>query len=272
MPYAIASPAMRIHYETHGTEGPWVVLLMGLGASSRMWLDVPERLVRHATPYRVMTIDLPGTGGSDRLRRPCSLRTMATHVTRAMDAADVDRAYLVGMSMGGMVAQHVALTEAHRLLGLVLMATTPGLLHGSWPTPRALRSLFRASMGTHDHTLIADLILAPSQRHQAEALSERLSEAFRAAPTRTEAFLWQLVASALHSTGRDLRRIETPTVVVTGDDDIVMGRKSSRVLAARIPNAVLEVVASCGQGISFTHPDVVAHAIGRLRGGSQPTS
>jgi 3-oxoadipate enol-lactonase len=269
MPYAIAPRATRIHYKVHGTDGPWVVLLMGLGASSALWLDVPERLAR--APYRVLVVDSVGTGRSDRLRGPCSLRAMASHVVHAMDAAGAERAYVVGMSMGGMVAQHVALGHPHRLEGLVLMATTPGILHGGLPTLRAMKSLLRASLGRRSDAgqardLVADLILPRSQRELAAEIIDRVAPAFRSAPTRTESFVWQLLACMLHSTGRDLGRIRVPTVVVTGDDDIVMGRRSSHVLASRIPDALLEIVPSCGHGISFTHPDAVARAIARLRG------
>ncbi len=270
MPYAMTSSGSRVHYQVHGTEGPWVILLMGLGAPSDLWLDVPELLARHDPPFRVMTVDNIGTGRSDRMRRPLSLRAMASHVIGAMDAAGVDRAYLVGLSMGGMVAQHVALTYPDRLDGLVLMATTPGIIHGGLPTLRALRSLLRVSFGRRNdrvaaRELVADLILSRGSRELAEAVIERVTPAYRAAPTTTESFVYQLLACALHSTGRDLRRIRTPTIVVTGDDDIVMGRRSSRFLASRIPNAHLEIVPGCGHGINFTHPETVARAIARLR-------
>jgi 3-oxoadipate enol-lactonase len=268
MPYAVAADGPRIHYRTHGTEGPWVVLLMGLGASSHMWLDVPDRLVRGQPRYRVLTVDLLGTGESDPLRRPLSLRAMARHVVGAMDAAGARRAYVVGLSMGGMIAQHVAIDHGDRLEGLVLMATTPGLLLGGLPTWRALRSLLRVSLGRSEQiaeAIVADLILAPSQRGRAREMVERLRDGFGAAPTQSGAFLWHLLACIFHSTGRDLARIRTPTVVVTGDHDIVMGRRSSRVLASRIPGAALEVIPSCGHGISFSHPDAVAGALARLR-------
>jgi 3-oxoadipate enol-lactonase len=270
MPYAVVSRGSRLHYRTAGTEGPWVVLLMGLGASSHMWLDVPDRLARESPRYRVLTVDLLGTGESDPLTRPCSLRTMARHVVAAMDAAGVGRAYVVGLSMGGMVAQHVAIDHGHRLEGLVLMATTPGLVYGGLPTPRALRSLIRVSLGRSEQiaeAMVADLILPRMQRHRAREMVERLRDAHRAAPTQTQAFVWHLLACTLHSTGRDLRRIRAPTVVVTGDDDIVMGRRASRALVARIPGATLEVVPSCGHGISFTHPEAVRRALARLRSG-----
>jgi pimeloyl-ACP methyl ester carboxylesterase len=270
MPFAKGTAGARIHYDVYGDAGPWVVLVMGLGASSRLWLDIPQRL--QSERYRVLTVDNRGTGGSDPLRGPYSLGRMADDVIRAMDAASVDRGYLVGMSMGGMIAQHAALRHAHRLAGLVLLATTPGLPHAPLPTPRAMRGLLLSALGARlgeaaGHKLVADLILSPSDAGRAVEITDAIGPAFLAAPTPARSFLWQLAACMVHSTGRHLRRIATPTVVVAGSDDIIMHPKNARVLAERIPNAVLQIVPDCGHGISFSHPDVVHWALAYLTGG-----
>jgi 3-oxoadipate enol-lactonase len=269
MPYVRGARGARIHYEIHGTEGPWIVLIMGIGASGALWLDLPARLARGETKHRVITIDNPGTGRSDPLKRPYSLARMASDVVRVMDDADIDRAFVVGLSMGGMIAQHLALRQARRLEGLVLLATSPGVVHGGLPRVKAIRSLLRTGAGSLDDgrakDLIADLILARTERARIDEVLERVGPAFGAAPLHAESFLWQLLACTLHSTGRSLGRICTPTVVVTGDDDIVMGRWASHVLASRIPGAALEIVPSCGHGISFTHPESIERAIARLR-------
>jgi pimeloyl-ACP methyl ester carboxylesterase len=272
MPFANGTGGARVHYEVHGDHGPWVVLLMGLGASSHMWLDVPQRLRDEG--YRVLTVDNRGTGRSDPLRGPFSLRSMADDVVGAMDAASAERGTLVGISMGGMIAQHVALRHGHRLSGLVLLATTPGLPHGGLPTPRAMRGLLMSALGTRlspamGARLVADLILSPADRWRALEIAARLAPAAHAAPTQPTSFFWQLLACMAHSTGWHLRRIDTPTVVVAGSDDIIMSPRTARLLAERIPNAVLEVVPNCGHGISFSHPDVVTKALARLRHASQ---
>jgi pimeloyl-ACP methyl ester carboxylesterase len=267
MPFATGTGGARIHYEVHGNAGPWVVLLMGLGGSSQLWLDVPRRLRDEG--YRVLTVDNRGTGRSDPLRRPLSLRSMADDVVHAMDAASAERGVLVGISMGGMIAQHAALRHGHRLAGLVLLATTPGLPHGGLPTPRAMGGLLLSTLGARlnpaiGHRIVADLVLSPADRARALEIAARIAPAFRAAPTQPASFLWQLFACMMHSTGRHLGRITTPTVVVAGRDDIVMPPRAARMLAERIPNAVLEIVPDCGHGISFSHPDVVRRAIASL--------
>jgi pimeloyl-ACP methyl ester carboxylesterase len=88
--------------------------------------------------------------------------------------------------------------------------------------------------------------------------------ALSAPRTPPASFLWQLLACTMHSTGRHLECITTPTIVVAGSDDIVMGVGSARVLARRIPHAHLDVVPETGHGITFTRPEVVLRAVARL--------
>jgi pimeloyl-ACP methyl ester carboxylesterase len=189
-----------------------------------------------------------------------------------MDAVRAQRSYVVGMSMGGMIAQHTALRHPQRLAGLVLLATTPGLPHGGLPTPRAMGGLLVSSLGARlsqetGNRLVADLILSRADRGRVVEIVRAIAPAFQAAPTQPASFLWQLIACIMHSTGRHLKRIEAPTVVVAGSDDIIMHPRNARLLAKRIPNAVLEIVPDCGHGISFTHPDVVRRALARLAAG-----
>src|SRR5580700_637459 len=142
MPYAVGARGARVHYQVVGERGDWVVLLQGLGLSSRFWFEQPELLANDPKrPRRVLVIDNRGAGKSDTPRPPYRMRQMADDVVAAMDAANVRRAVVVGISMGGMIAQHVALRHPQRVDGLVLIATTPGLPHGRLPGLRALATL-----------------------------------------------------------------------------------------------------------------------------------
>ncbi len=138
MPFATGARGARIHYETRGTGGPTAVLIQGLGLSSRFWFDVPDRLAAGRDPWRVLTPDHRGVGRSDRPLGPYFMRTMADDVAAVLDDARVDRAYVVGISLGGMVAQHVAIRHPSRVAGLVLLATTAGFPHVRVPSPLVL--------------------------------------------------------------------------------------------------------------------------------------
>jgi pimeloyl-ACP methyl ester carboxylesterase len=124
----------RIHYEVHeshaGPGAPAVVLIQGLGLSSRFWFDLPDRL---RPKWRVVLLDNRGVGRSDRPRGPYRMAAMADDVAAVLNAAGVQRACIVGISLGGMIAQHVALRHPARVAGLVLLATTAGFPHARLP-------------------------------------------------------------------------------------------------------------------------------------------
>jgi pimeloyl-ACP methyl ester carboxylesterase len=88
----------------------------------------------------------------------------------------------------------------------------------------------------------------------------------RAEPMLPRSYFAQLAAVATHSTGSRLRRIACPTVVVTGDEDILIPPHNSRLLARLIPGAHLEVVRSCGHAIPASDPDCIERALVTLSG------
>src|SRR4051812_26192353 len=100
-----------------------LLLIMGLGASSRLW----DRLVPWLrTQYRVILLDNRGTGDSAPVRSRLTMRGMARDAVAVLDAAGVDSAHVIGASMGGMIAQHVALDHRDRMRFVTLACTTPG--------------------------------------------------------------------------------------------------------------------------------------------------
>jgi pimeloyl-ACP methyl ester carboxylesterase len=230
-------------------------------------MDYPARLASHTAPYRVITIDNRGTGRSDAPGGAYWMADMADDAARVLDAAGAARAYVVGVSMGGMIAQHVALRHGPRLEGLVLVSTTPGLPHGALPTPRALYALLAYGLGRSSREgVLADLILSRAERHRADEVHRLLSPILEATAPTPSAFLRQFIGCMLHSTTRRLHHIATPTVVVTGEDDIVIRPRNSRILASRIPRATLEVIPRAGHGAPFTDPMIIPRALARLGG------
>src|SRR5258708_37403790 len=142
MPLAKGSGGARIHYEVRGSSPQTAVLLHGLGLSSRFWFDQPERLSTGSDPWRVITINTRGVGRSDKPLGPqaYTMAAMADDVAAVLDHARVDRAHVVGLSLGGTIAQHVALRHDRRVDGLVLPRTSAGFPHMSLPKAKALAS------------------------------------------------------------------------------------------------------------------------------------
>ena len=268
MPFAVGPRGARIHYRVVGETGDNVVLVQGLGLSSRFWFEQPELLVGDpARPRRVLVLDNRGTGRSDKPRPPYRMGQMADDVIAAMDAAGMRRAVIVGISMGGMIAQHVALRHPGRVDGLVLLATTPGLPHGRLPGLRALGTLLSLPfLGSHGGVkLLASILLSREHLHDARALMHEWPAALREEQIPPLAFLGQFAAVLLHSTGFRLRRLDVPAIVVGAAQDVLVPAACSRSLAALIPHAELELLEDAAHGIPITDRDVVRRALDRLR-------
>jgi 3-oxoadipate enol-lactonase len=258
---------VRIHYALHESAGPPVVLLQGLGLSSRYWFETPRRLSDRALrPYRVVTPDNRGTGRSDKPLGPYRMRDLADDVARVLDHAGIEAAYIVGISLGGMIAQNVALRHPDRVHGLALLATTSGLPHLRWPTPKALFTLLSIPFHARAKSPTDFYRLVLTEKHMARA-HELLSEwpaAMREDPFVPHGFFGQFAAVMTHSTGFRLGEIRCPTLVVTGDQDVLVPPGNSRFLAKRIPGAVLRVLPDTGHGIPISDPHVVERSIDEL--------
>jgi len=266
MAYAVGHAGARIYYEITGAGGPNVVLIQGLGLSSRFWFETPRLL---SGDHRVITLDNRGTGRSDRPRGPYRMTHMADDVAAVLDAAGADRAYVVGISMGGMIAQEVALRHGPRVHGLVLLATWAGLPHVHLPALQTVATLLALPLlGRRAGPALSKLLLPPTHRRRARELLSAWPAALKAEPPDARAFFAQVAGAATHSTGFRLKRIDCPTVVVSGEKDVVMRKENGAILARRIPNASHEILPGVAHGIPIVDEAAIGRALARLRQGS----
>ena len=158
------SGALRIAYERRGAlrrRRPWLVLIQGMGLDRRGWEPVLRRLRRH---FRLVLMDNRGAGQSDRPGGSFGVADMAGDVVAVLDAAGIRRAHVLGASLGGMVAQELAIRHPERVDGLVLACTTPGWPL-TYPMPAASVRLFATT-----RRMTAE---AARRRHTENALSAR---------------------------------------------------------------------------------------------------
>jgi pimeloyl-ACP methyl ester carboxylesterase len=141
-------PGRRVSTLTMG-DGPDVVCVHGLGATKASFFDTAAALTRSG--YRVHVLDLPGFGGSSKpVAAPYSARWFAETVVETMDALEIDRARLVGNSMGGRVAIEVGLRAPERVAGLALLCPAVAFIRRGWhPVVR----LLRPELGLLPHSL-----------------------------------------------------------------------------------------------------------------------
>jgi pimeloyl-ACP methyl ester carboxylesterase len=227
----------RLHWERVGMGTP-VLLIMGLGLSGGSWWRTVPVLARR---LEVITFDNRGVGRSRALLHAYSTETMADDAASVLDAAQVDRAHVYGISLGGMVAQQLALRHPERVRSLVLGATHAGWWHARMPEPAVLAFLRERLWMGHEAAVLASVPFNYSERCRAEHperiaedVEQRLAHRFVA-----QAYRAQMWAASLHDCYGRLDRIEAPTLVVHGNHDRMIPVDNGRMIAARIPRAQL---------------------------------
>ncbi len=266
MPF-ISRPGARIHYESFGPpDAPAVVLLQGLGLSSRFWFDVPHLLAADpARPRRVIAIDNRGTGKSGRPRPPWTMSTMADDVAAVLDDARVEQAVVAGVSMGGMIAQHVALRHPGRVRGLVLLATTAGFLGGALPEVMALYYLLTLPFGGRRASInMARLLLPRSKWEHAKEIFRDWPRAMRDDPTSPATFAAHLFAASTHFVAPRLSKIDCPVIVCAGADDALIPKRNAEALVRRLPWAELELLPDTGHALFAEDRDLVRRLVERV--------
>jgi len=259
--------AVRIHYTVDGPEdGTPVVLLQGLGLSGRFWFDVPSMLADDRDrPRRVVCIDNRGTGQSDKPRTPWTMAAMADDVVAVLDHAGIESAFVVGISMGGMIAQQLALRHPERVRGLVLIATTAGFLLGALPEVRAIGRLVALPFGgTVASTSLVRLLLPEAKWPRAKEIFRGWPRAIKEDPLVPWTFAAHLFASCTHLVTRRLSKVTCPAIVVAGAHDQLIPAKNAEVLARSLRRAELEVIADAGHAVYAEDRDLVRRMVQRL--------
>lgn len=224
-------------YEVRG-QGEAVLLISGLGRDRHMWdAQVPALSQR----FRVVTFDNRGVGQSFRPAGPYSASMMAQDAVGLLDLLGVERAFVVGASLGGIIAQELALCAPGRVAGLALLCTHPGLPSAVPMRREVLSGIVPDPAADPYERLLGAMRLAFGPSYWADH-SGRLAEAARARLSSLpspEAWWAQAAAGASFSWGG--RRIAAPTLIMTGDEDLIVPPVNSAALKRLIPGARLEV-------------------------------
>ncbi len=231
-------------YEIAGT-GESLLLIQGLGAGKGAWFrQVPAFKAR----YRVITFDNRGVGETRAGDQPYSVRTMADDAVALLDLLGIASAHVLGLSLGGFVAQELAISHPERVRKLILASTAaigPEPMSSTSGVERALGvkpgAVALHAEGFDPRRVMPALIDLSFNKGPYRALLKLLA---MASPTRASApgVAGQLRAATSVNTLDRLDRIQAPTLVMTGSGDRVIDPAASRVLASRIPNARLLVI------------------------------
>jgi 3-oxoadipate enol-lactonase len=226
-----------LHFETTG-EGPAVLLIMGLGLPGDAWWRTVPVLARS---LQVVTFDNRGSGRSERPAGRLTLAGMAADAVSVLDAAGIARAHVYGISMGGMIAQELALRYPDRVNSLVLGATSAGGVAATPPDRETLAFLARRATVPDEEGRWASVPYVYSERTRRSG-GGRIGEDFarrRAYRFDPVGYGAQLAAAAGHDAARRLGDIAAPTLVLHGAEDRMVPPANGRALAARIAGSRL---------------------------------
>lgn len=256
MPMAHIS-GLNIHYQIQGCGDP-LLLIMGYRGSSFMW--GPELLKPLSRSFQVITFDNRGTGKSDKPNTIYTLPMMADDAAGLLHHLGIARASVFGVSMGGMIAQELALRHPKRVKRLVLGCTTCGgpLAHFA-PVPVIERLLGQPHL-TREEALQQQwsVMFSPDFRQRRGAFLDCMTARALAHPTPSHTTVRHMMAIQRFNTYGRLGQILAPTLVLTGSEDILLPPANSYLLAARIPNATLHVFPGAGHGFFWEQtPDVI---------------
>lgn len=248
MPFVTIDDASLFYDETGPTDAPAVVFSNSLGATLEMW-DAQARAL--AGRYRVIRYDTRGHGRSAATAGPLSLERLAADLAGLIAALELGRAHVVGLSLGGMTAQALAIHHPERVESLVLMATAPWLPPAEGWEQRA-RTVEEKGLGA-----IVDAVMGrwftPAMDTDDPATLAHLKARFLACDPGGYAACCRAIGDM------DLRpmlgRITAPTLVVAAAEDPVTTVAMAKDLAQAIPGAALEVVPAAAHLFVAQRPD-----------------
>jgi 3-oxoadipate enol-lactonase len=238
----------RLYYELHG-EGEPLLCVMGLAVDTLGWtLQVPAWSQR----FRTIVFDNRDVGQSSQATGSYEVADMARDTLALADALELDSFHLVGLSMGGAIAQELALAAPERVRTLTLCVTFGG--GGRWARDHARGWAQRTAGRTREDALDELLLLCLSERtYENEGLVDFLKAQMLANPhpQQPEAFVRQLTATSQHEARERLGQLSMPVHVIGAEYDILLPVWKSRELAELIPGAKLTVLEGAAHGVNL---------------------
>jgi pimeloyl-ACP methyl ester carboxylesterase len=230
---------IQVYYEVRG-EGFPLVMIAGLSGNTDWW---DPRVIRGLSKnFKIVLFDNRGAGRTDVTDRECTIRLFADDTACLMDALRISRAHVLGVSMGGMIAQELALNYPEKVEKLVLCSTTCGGAKSLPPSQEVLDVLTAdASELSAEEVarMVVPLCFTKDFIDNNPDYVELMIRQILKAPISDEAYRRQLNAIMQFDTYDRLSQIKAPTLVLRGKRDILIPPENGSILAKAIPNAKL---------------------------------
>jgi pimeloyl-ACP methyl ester carboxylesterase len=257
---SVDAAGTELHYLRAG-EGEPLLLIQGMSATHLAWgrplLDQLER------SFEVIVFDNRGMGLSGQAELPFAIADLAADTAGLLDALELESTHVVGMSMGGMIAQELSLAHPERIRTLTIGASYCGGPNGTLMAPEDLQMLGTAfASGDRDQVFRAmwEINLSPDFRED-DSRYAAFAEMASALSSPQPVIMQQMQACARHDTHERLGQIDLPTLVIHGDVDRLLGYTNGRQIAAAIPGARLETLEGVGHMFWWEQPQRTAELI-----------
>lgn len=254
--------SVRIAWERRGAGQP-VVLIHGLGYARWGWNPVVSAL---AARFEVILLDNRGIGDSDAPPGPYTVAALADDVLGVLDEAELASAYVIGTSLGGMVAQELALEHPERVERLVLVCTTPGGAD-ALPFPEETVRLLERAPGLAPEValrLFVENALAPDTVERRPELVEEILAQRLATAQSPAAWAAQAAAAATFDASSRLGGMVPPTLVLHGTDDRVVDARNATLLGRLIRGAQVELLGGAGHLLCWEQPERFVELVSRF--------
>jgi 3-oxoadipate enol-lactonase len=239
---------INMYYEVHGNGEP-LLLIMGLGGDTTRWFRLLPLLAKN---YRVIAFDNRGAGKTDKPDFPYTMKMMSDDIAGLMDALNIEKAHIFGISLGGMIAQNLTLLHPDRIISLVLGCTNCGgshsIMEGATGTG-ALNLSNVENMSPEERAVV--MLPALYSREFIDSHPDIMNlqiEYAKENPISPIGYKNQMKAVSNHDTYDRLPEINLPVMVIAGDADVLIPAANSHVIASRITGSELVILKKMGHG------------------------
>jgi pimeloyl-ACP methyl ester carboxylesterase len=256
----VRTPAAELHYERAGSGEP-LLLIQGMSGTHVAWGEPFLAPLREH--FDVTAFDNRGIGLSAPVDGPFTIAEMAEDTSALMGELGLESAHVVGISMGGMIAQELALAHPERLRSLTLGCTYCGGPGSQlMPEENAQKLLAGLASGDREQAIRAgyEVNLSPAFRAD-ESRFAAFHEMATSVPAAKETIQLQIQAIFGHDTSGRLGEISTPTLIVHGTEDGVLPYPNGELIASLMPSARLETLEGTGHMFWWEQPEVSADLI-----------
>jgi pimeloyl-ACP methyl ester carboxylesterase len=248
---------IEIYYETHGAGDP-LVLIAGLGYAQWMWHKMIPGLARH---FQVIAFDNRGVGQTDQPAGPYTAQMLADDTAGLLNALGINKAAVMGHSMGGFIAQAFALSKPERVSKLILSATNFGGPRAIPVTPEALAILSDISgdpVARLKRGILVSCAPGFGDVHPdivQEWLDYRVNHPIQPAPYQAQMAIGLALIAEDKCFEHRLNQVKVPTLILFGEYDKVVPPGNAELLARTIPNSRIETLKNAGHFFPFEVPD-----------------